>query len=95
MKRIAVMATFFGPLGEQIGKKTICFEFPSDSVYGDLLVEIGRRFGDRFHKQIWDAERCAFKAGILVIGEGRDLETRDTPLVDKENIRIIPVFAGG
>lgn len=95
MHRISVMVTFFGPLGEQIGRKTTCFEFSSGSVYGDLLVEIGRRFGDRFHKRIWDAEQDEFKAGILVIGDGRDLENRDTPLVDKENIRIIPVFAGG
>lgn len=95
MHLISVTVTFFGPLGEQIGEKTTSFEFSQGSVYGDLLLEIGRRFGDRFHRKIWDTEHYEFKAGILVIGEGRDLETRDTPLVDGENIRIIPVFAGG
>lgn len=95
MHRIFVTVTFFGPLGEQVGQKNTRFELLSGSVYGDLLVEIGRRFGDRFHRRIWDAEHNEFKAGILVIGKGRDLETRDTPLVDRENILIIPVFAGG
>ena len=95
MQNITVSVTFFGPLGEQVGQKTICFELPSGSVYGDLLVEIGRRFGDRFHRRMWDAESHVFKAGILVVGDGRDLEHLDTPLKDREPIRIIPVLAGG
>jgi molybdopterin converting factor small subunit len=95
MNRISVTVTFFGPLGEQIGEKTARFEFSQGCVYGDLLDEIGRRFGGRFHPRLWDSDQNEFKAGILVVGEGRDLETRDTLLVDDENIRIIPVFAGG
>jgi molybdopterin converting factor small subunit len=95
MNPISVTVTFFGPLGDDVGEKTILFEFSAGSNYGDLLDEIGRRFGDRFHQRIWDAKQNEFKAGILVVGEGRDLESRKIPLVDGETIRIIPVFAGG
>ena len=86
---------FLGPLGQQAGSVAVRFDLPPGAVYGDLLDRIGQRFGPRFHERIWDAEANTFGPGILSVGQGRDLESRETPLVDGEEIKIVPVFAGG
>jgi len=86
---------FFGPLATQAGVENFLFELPEGAVYGDLLNEIGERFGKNFHERIWDVEEKNFKEGILIVGQGRDLDVRDTPLIDDEEIKIIPVSAGG
>ena len=90
-----VTVTFFGPLAEQAGCDSIELSFSKEQTFGDLLDEIGHRFGERFHKRIWDSAENNFKAGILIIGKGRDLDKRKTPLMAGEEIKIVPVFAGG
>ena len=90
-----VTVVFFGPLADQTGQKISTFDLPEGANYGDLLDNIGQRFSHRFHERIWDPEENSFTAGILVIGAGRDLESRETPLIDGEEIKIVPVFAGG
>ena len=91
--RVTVM--FFGPLGEQAGQETVQFDLPKGGTYGDLLDEIGNRFGQQFHERIWDAQENDFKAGILIVGTGRDLDSRETPLIDGEEIKIVPILGGG
>ncbi len=95
MKHIKITVIFFGPLAEQAGAKTMQFDLPKGSTYGDLLDDIGHRFGHRFHKRIWDSRENVFKAGILSIGLGRDLDSRDMLLNADEEIKIVPVSAGG
>jgi molybdopterin converting factor small subunit len=90
-----VTVRFFGPLGKQAGQEIVHFDFPKGGTYGDLLDEIGNRFGNRFHERIWDAQKNVFKPGILVIGTGRDLDSRDTSLNDGEEIKIVAVLGGG
>jgi molybdopterin converting factor small subunit len=95
MEQITITVVFFGPLAAQAGEKTIQFDLPTGSTYGDLLDDIGRQFGHRFHTRIWDSRENEFGAGILSIGAGRDLDSRDAPLNDGEEIKIVPVSAGG
>lgn len=90
-----ITVVFFGPLGDQTGQKISTFDLAEGATYGNLLDNIGQRFSHRFHEHIWDSKENSFKAGILVIGAGRDLESRETPLIDGEEIKIVPVFAGG
>lgn len=90
-----VTVMFFGPLGEQVGEETVRVDLPKGSTYGDLLDEIGNRFGHKFHERIWDAQEKAFKPGILIVGTGRDLDSRDTSLNDGEEIKIVPILGGG
>ena len=90
-----VKVMFFGPLGEQAGQETAQFDLPQGGTYGDLLDEIGNRFGDQFHERIWDAQENVFKPGILIVGTGRDLDSRDTSLIDGEEIKIVPILGGG
>ena len=90
-----VTVMFFGPLREQAGQETVHFHLPKGGTYGILLDEIGNRFGHQFHERIWDEKEKAFKPGILIVGTGRDLDSRDTPLYDGEEIKIVPMLGGG
>jgi len=90
-----VTVSFLGPLGEYTGQKRILIHFPDGAVYGDLLDEIDRQFGARFPEALWDREQRQFKKGVLVIGFGRDLGDEKTPLTDGEEIKMVPVLAGG
>ncbi|MEW6263460.1 MAG: MoaD/ThiS family protein [Thermodesulfobacteriota bacterium] len=90
-----VIVNFMGPLGIFIGQKKVEFQLDDGATYGDLLREIGRRFGDMLPEKVWDRERNAFKGRLLVIGAGRDLQEPDTPLLDNEDIKFLPMIAGG
>ncbi len=86
---------FFGPLAELAGQETVDFTLPEGATYGLLLDEIDRRLGRRLHGRLWDREARSFRAGILVVGEGRDLDSRETPLRHGEVIKVVPVLTGG
>jgi molybdopterin converting factor small subunit len=90
-----VRVTFVGPLGDYVGERTVPFDLPPGSSYGALLEEIGSRFGGNFPPRIWDERATDFKAGILVIGAGRDLDSRSIPLLEGEEIKVLPLLAGG
>jgi molybdopterin converting factor small subunit len=90
-----VSVTFAGPLGDYVGERTVQFDLPPEASYGALLREIGSRFGERFPPRIWDEGASDFKAGILVIGAGRDLDSPSIPLMDGEEIKVLPLLAGG
>lgn len=90
-----VSVTFFGPLAQYTGREQVLFELPDGATYGDLLQAIGREFGRKLHERMWDRETGAFKSGILVLGRGRDHDARETLLLEGEEIKVIPVFAGG
>jgi len=91
--KVSVM--FLGPLGAQIGKDAIEIELPDGSTYGVLMETIGRHYGDKFMDGIWDPEKNAFKGTVLTIGCGRDLQSPQTPLLQNEEIKFVPIFAGG
>jgi molybdopterin converting factor small subunit len=90
-----VIVKFLGPLSEQTGQETVSFSLNQRATYGHLLDEIGKRFGHCFHERLWDADRKIFKAGILAVGAGRDLDSREIPLQDGEEIKIVPLLGGG
>lgn len=90
-----VTVMFLGPLAQFVGRETVPFDLPDGATYGDLLDDIGNRFGERLHERIWDNEAHAFRAQILVVGTGRDHEARETPLFENEEIKIIPFLPGG
>lgn len=90
-----VTVTFIGPMIEFTGERKVLFSFSDGALFGALLDEFDRHFGDRFPEDMWDRNERFFKKGILVVGMGRDLESRDTPLTDGEEIKIVPAFGGG
>lgn len=84
-----------GPLKDYVGEQRAEFDLPDRAVYGVLLDEIGRRFGQCFPEKIWDTKGRDFKAGILIMGTGRDLDDRATLLTEGEEIKVLPLLAGG
>jgi molybdopterin converting factor small subunit len=90
-----VTVQFMGPLKDFIGEQTVQFDLPDQATYGALLEEIGCRFGERFPEKIWDTNGRGFKAGILIMGAGRDLEDRETLLKEDEEIKVLPLLGGG
>ena len=90
-----VKVNFMGPLGLAIGQGAVDFELEDGAVYGTLLREIDRRFGPKFPKGMWDETRHCFKQGVLTIGQGRDLDDPETPLLEGEKIRFVPMLIGG
>jgi len=90
-----VAVRFMGPLKDYVGEETVPFDLPGPATYGALLEEIGRRFGHCFPEKIWDTDNSCFKAGILVMGTGRDLDDPLTQLTDDEEIKVLPMLGGG
>lgn len=90
-----VTVIFFGILKEKAGRERAELDLPPGSTWGDLLREIGKRFGPNFPQGLWDAKANLFKAPIMTVGDGRDLESPDTLLKDGENIKIVAPLAGG
>lgn len=90
-----VTITFAGLLREYIGEETVVMTLRQGAVYGDLLHEIQDCYGKRLPEILWDKQACRFRPGILAVGEGRDLEEKDTPLKEDENIAIVVHMAGG
>jgi molybdopterin converting factor small subunit len=90
-----VIVKFLGPLSEQAGQETVKFSLPQGATFGHLLDEIGKRFGHRFHERLWDVDQKMFKPGILAVGAGRDYQTREMPLKEGEEIKIVPLLGGG
>ena len=84
-----------GPLKDYVGEQTAEFELPDQASYGLLLDVIGRRFGRCFPEKIWDTNGGGFKAGILIMGTGRDLDDPATRLMDDEEIKVLPMLGGG
>jgi molybdopterin converting factor small subunit len=90
-----VTVIFFGILKEKAGLETLELGLPDGATFGDLMREIGSRFGEKFPETAWDREANAFKPPIMTVGDGRDLESPDTPLIEGENIKIVAPLAGG
>ncbi len=90
-----VTVRFMGPLREFAGADTIELDLRDGSTYGEALDEIDRRLGSRLPNRVWDSSARDFKAGILVMGAGRDLTDRGAVLKDGEEIKVLPMLGGG
>jgi molybdopterin converting factor small subunit len=90
-----VTVRFMDPLKEFAGGDTLELELREGASYGEALDEIDRRLGSRLPNRIWDSSARDFKAGILVMGEGRDLTDRGAVLRDGEEIKVLPMLGGG
>ena len=90
-----VTVTFLGILRQEAGRDTLVLDLPAGAVFGDVLDAIGRQLGDRLGNRVWNAETRAFRPGVNVIGEGRALDSRTTPLKEGESIQVLPVVGGG
>ena len=90
-----VKVNFLGVLSKYTGIETVEFDLGDGALYGDLLEEIGARFGDKLPEKCWDSEKVEFIKPINAIGSSGDIEERDTPLEGHEEIHILLPISGG
>ena len=90
-----VTVIFLGILKTYTGEDTVVIEFPEQASYGDLMHHIGQRFYGKLPEEIWDGDSETFKESVLAVGDGRDLQSSDTPLKENEEIKILLALAGG
>jgi molybdopterin converting factor small subunit len=90
-----ITLNILGIMKEYIGEDTVSFEFAGDASFGDLLAKIHSRYADHLPESLWDKKTQQFRPGILCVGEGRDLESKETVLKNGEVISVAVHMAGG
>ncbi len=90
-----VKVNFFGTLSRYTGVESVEIELPDGALYGDLLAELNERFGSHFPEKCWNRERAEFIKPISAIGSAGDLESKETPLFDEQEIHVLIPVSGG
>lgn len=90
-----ITLNLLGILSEHFGTDVLTVNLPDGAKFGDLTNEVDVKFGKRLPKSIWDKKSATFKPGILCVGEGRDIESKETLLKENENISVVILMAGG
>lgn len=93
--RMKVKVNFMGTLSKYAGVESVNIELRDGALYSDLLNELGARYGDKFPEKCWDAEKNEFVKPISAIGSRGDIEERDTPLADNDEIHVLIPVSGG
>ncbi|MBN2026798.1 MAG: MoaD/ThiS family protein [Actinobacteria bacterium] len=90
-----VKARFTGILRHYAGVKEEDFELPDGAKVADLMLRVGRQFGPRLPKNMWDAAEEAFHPLIKATRRGTPIAEDDEVLNDGDEIYIISRMAGG
>ncbi len=90
-----IKVNFLSMLSGYTGVESVEIELGDGACYGDLLKEIAARYGDKLPERCWDAEKSEFIKPISAIGSSGDIEHRDTPLANHEEIHFLMPVSGG
>ncbi len=90
-----IKINFLGMLSNYTGVESIEIDLGDDARYGDLLMEVGARFGDKLPERCWDSDKNEFIKPISAFGTAGDIEDRDTPLAGNEEIHFLMPVSGG
>jgi molybdopterin converting factor small subunit len=90
-----IRVNFLGTLSRYTGAESVEIELQDGALYGDLLIELNKRFGSQLPEKCWDKERAEFIKPISAIGSTGDLESKETPLFDKQEIHVLIPISGG
>ena len=90
-----VRVRFAGLTRHYIGEKERVYELPEGASVGDLLTCIGREYGSRLPRQMWDGKKKRFHQSIRAARRGSPLAEDDEVLEQGEEIYIISRMAGG
>ena len=91
MTRVKVSSFF--TMKKILGDGDVTLKDEESTVMG-LLQELSRRHGEKFNRQIFDAETGDVKFYRVVVN-GRQVNEMDTPLNDGDDIMFFPALAGG
>ena len=92
-----VEVKYYAMLREASGRKREVFELPEKSSVGDLMDLIVGRYGDPFHRYVYDSERRVrdFLSFMLNGVSVSSLEGFETALGDGDVLAILPPIGGG
>jgi molybdopterin converting factor small subunit len=92
---LQVKVRFAGLTRHYIGEKEKVYELPEGASVGDLLASIGRDYGSRLPRQMWDEKKERLHHSIRAARRGSPLAEDDEVLEHGEEIYIISRMAGG
>ncbi|MDO8670286.1 MAG: MoaD/ThiS family protein [Dehalococcoidia bacterium] len=84
-----------GILGHHAGCQQLDLALGESATVGDVLREIGARFGDRFPDEVWDRRQGRFASCISAFVDMKDVEDYDAPLGDGSEVLFVTMIAGG
>jgi molybdopterin converting factor small subunit len=90
-----VKARFAGMVRHYTKDTEKCYELPDGACVSDLLMLIGREYGERMPGQMWSPEEERFHPLIRAIRRGSPMADDDEELADGDEIFIISRMAGG
>ena len=90
-----IKINFLGMLSNYTHVESVEIELENDDCYGDLLMEVGARFGDKLPERCWDSDKNEFIKPISAFGSIGDIDDRDTPLAGNEEIHFLMPVSGG
>ena len=90
-----VKVNFLSALANYAGVESLELELPDGACYDDLLKELGVRFGSKFPEKCWDRQKNEFIKPISAIGSTGDIDTRETPLSENDEIHFLIPVSGG
>jgi molybdopterin converting factor small subunit len=86
----------FGVLSQYLGGIHQTVELPEGATLGDLLAEIGCRWGEQLPERLWDAEGAGrFRGPVILRAGGSDLHDVGAPLPEGQEVAILMPIAGG
>jgi len=92
---MTVKAIFYGILSEWVGEKEVEFELPEGATYGQLLKEIGHRFGTVMPDMLWDRLKNDFSAPVLALSSNGRINSEESPLEENEEVTFMLKVGGG
>ena len=97
MPGLEVEVKYYAMLREASGRKREVFRLPEKSSVGDLLGVIVDRYGEPFHRYVFDSEKRVrdFLSFMLNGVSVNSLEGLDTQLGEGDVLAILPPIGGG
>jgi len=92
---MVVRVRVFGVLSQYMGGTHQAVEMPAGATLGDLLEEIGRRWGEQLPEQLWDRAEGRFRGAVILRAGGSDLHDLGAPLPEGQEVAILMPMAGG
>ncbi|MCJ7652786.1 MAG: MoaD/ThiS family protein [Actinobacteria bacterium] len=90
-----VEVRFAGLFRRYVGEQEKVFDVPDGSTAGDLLLLIGKEYGPRLPKNLWDEQSGRFHRSIRIARSGSPRLDETELLRDGDNILLIFALAGG
>lgn len=90
-----VEVRFAGLFRRYVGEQKKVFDIPDGSTAGELVLLIGREYGSRLPKNLWDENTRRFHRSIRIARSGSHTLDETEVLWDGDEILLIFALAGG